>query len=65
MTNYDRIKNMSIEEMAKAVYEGTTCEYCPASEECEENRFNRMADSDCILAWLKSETKTDKKENNA
>lgn len=35
MTNYERIKNMSIEEMAKKIVDKVDCEVCPACEVCE------------------------------
>lgn len=52
-TNYDRIKNMSVEEMAENLMGGntfcpykvfTTIKFCPNSN-CDE----------CIKNWLKSE----------
>ena len=38
MTNYEKIKAMSVEEMAKFIFMRIhTCEKCPASKLCEEN----------------------------
>ena len=55
MTNYERIKNMSVEEMAKAINNETnTCKLCVRSE-CT---FCINAEHSCvhyIKQWLESE----------
>ena len=45
MTNFDRLKNMTIEEMAKAIGEAEYCTYKACPINCVE----------CCLAWLKRE----------
>lgn len=34
MTNYEKIKAMSVEEMAHGMYKTLTCECCPTETEC-------------------------------
>lgn len=55
MTNYERIKNMTVEEMAEFINEVTTafnCEFCAYCEDCP-------ADDNCcargMKEWLESE----------
>ena len=43
MTNYEKIKAMSVEEMAK-VLSGLECVVCPASEECEKEEVGKTCD---------------------
>ena len=63
MTNYERIKNMTIDEMADAIAKGVSCDpcdYCPFSKyhcdatECY-NRCYDFEDSEIIQKWLESE----------
>lgn len=54
MTNYERIKNMSVEEMQKALYgclgdECTLPVMCCLAQNCKE----------CIKQWLESEVETE------
>ena len=37
MTNFEKIKNMGIEEMAYKLDEVFACEYCPITEFCNKN----------------------------
>lgn len=63
MTNYEKIKNMSAEEMAAAIAKGVSCDpcdYCPFFEDqCEDsecyNRCYDLEDSEIIQIWLNSE----------
>ena len=55
-TNFERIKNMSVEELAEFLYSGNECGFC--------NQFGidtgRKCDGDCvecIIFWLRSEVK--------
>ena len=55
-TNFERIKNMSVEELAEFIYSGNECGFC--------NQFGidtgRKCDGDCvecIIFWLRSEEK--------
>lgn len=54
MTNFEMIKNMSVEELAKQLFEPiTVCGYCPARNVCKQLEL-----SNCQRAfeqWLKSE----------
>lgn len=52
MTNYDRIKKMSIEEMASLLYYAPPCDICiNISDTCKEKCY------DGIVLYLKSEAK--------
>ena len=55
-TNFERIKNMSVEELAEFIDSGDECGFC--------NQFGvvtgRKCDGDCvecIIFWLRSEVK--------
>ena len=58
-TNYDRIRNMSIDELAEYIYNrddelsGEICRHympCPYGEDCKPENCK-----DCIKKWLQSE----------
>lgn len=59
MTNFEKIKNMSLEEMAKAISNGISsdpCDYCI----CKKNHCHgffcvEREDIDVIAEWLNSE----------
>ena len=59
-TNYDRIRNMSVEELAGFLRAATedleNCRYCPANKFCDEN-YAKFADGcyGILKAWLESE----------
>ncbi len=53
MTNFEKIKNMSIDELADKLEESLVCDRCPISDLCEG-----IVGGDCTKAcmkWLKSE----------
>lgn len=54
MTNYERIKNMSIEEMAKALDVLTPCEHCKYNHKCGQGYPDREC-ADGVRLWLESE----------
>lgn len=60
-TNYDRIRNMSVEELAEILGEMgkqlESCDGCPAELFCTENYVKLRCKScnDLILKWLESE----------
>lgn len=60
MTNYERIKNMSIEEMARKISEGIlsdVCDYCPDNEyHCAGDSCSYLKETEIIENWLKRET---------
>lgn len=52
MTNYERIKAMSVEEMAEIIYD--CCQHCIYQDkECYNNEDMRCSDGN--LKWLNSE----------
>ena len=64
MTNYERIKNMSVEEMADETYRQIEdCRKCPVWEKCDRithktGFFACMSELDCakmITDWLNEE----------
>ena len=58
MTNFEKIKNMSIDKMAGKLDDVFTCELCPIEVFCRENR--KVITCKSVWGkWLKSEA-----ENN-
>ena len=60
MTNFEKIKNMSVEELAAKCCYDSDCEICPIWEFCGYtiNHLNYATTSECLKAWerwLKSE----------
>jgi hypothetical protein len=53
MTNYERIMNMSVEEMAEAIGTYVSCESCPARNSCSCST-DVSCDED-VKRWLESE----------
>lgn len=64
MTNYERIKAMSVEEMVDRIYDDASIEYCNNSKECANLLgLNLITDSmckACLRKWLESEVQDDK-----
>ena len=64
-TNYDRIRNMSVEELAEILGEMgkqlENCDGCPAELFCTENYVKLQCKNcnDLILKWLESEVDTE------
>lgn len=62
MTNFEKIKNMNIDQLAEKLKESFVCYHCPIKEFCDE--YDSTPDLDCIdicKEWLKSEVKNDDK----
>lgn len=59
MTNYERIKSMSVEEMAKKIFEYGSTYVCTLCKNCYEKSICEKAKgTDCIqyiTEWLESE----------
>lgn len=56
MTNFEKIKNMNIDQLADKLNESFACDRCPIEEFCNEN--NSEPNSSCTTIWekwLKSE----------
>lgn len=60
MTNFEKIKNMSIDELADKLDEVFACEYCPIIEFCNKNEKIKKCKS-IWKKWLKSDN-VEKKE---
>lgn len=57
MTNFEKIKNMNIDELSEKLDELSACEYCPIEEFCDKNKEAPRADCKSIWGkWLESET---------
>ena len=56
MTNADRIRAMSDEELAQAIYQGISsdaCDYCKENDcHCTGHACQGKADAEVILEWL-------------
>lgn len=56
MTNADRIRSMSDEELAQAIYQGISsdpCDYCKENDHhCTGHTCQGKADAEVILEWL-------------
>ena len=73
MTNFEKIKQMSVEEMAEAIQNITNSEYdvkfCQNKKECDEKLDDFCFENDvfdvdlpcrnCIIEWLESEVQED------
>ena len=59
MTNFEKIKNMSVEELARLMDSvSSDCQECPIREFCDNIRFTIKSTSFCKTVWkrwLKSE----------
>ena len=61
MTNFEKIKNMSVEEMAVAIVNGISsdpCDYCEKCEcFCHGNGCLNLEDNEIVQKWLEREEK--------
>lgn len=56
MTNFEKIKNMSIDEMAEKLDELSGCDSCPIREFCDKNKKTYYVNCKSVWRkWLKSE----------
>ena len=55
MTNFEKIKNMSVAKLAKKLDDIFICEYCPIEPFCDETKVIEC--KDVWKKWLKSEVK--------
>ena len=59
MTNYEKIKNMTLEEMSKIIGAGNPCDFCVYNDSLK-NCLNSNGDCDTgTKEWLKQEVKND------
>lgn len=64
MTNFERIKAMSIEELATAIYNGISsdpCDYCEHNAMYCAAQCKDMSHTEIIAKWLESEVQEDEK----
>ena len=52
-TNYDRIRNMSVEEMAESLALRIMCGCCPCTQLCNKNK--NVSCVDTFKIWLEAE----------
>ncbi|MBO5955767.1 MAG: hypothetical protein J6Q10_03085 [Clostridia bacterium] len=57
MTNYEKIKAMSVEEMAEYFADSLDCVYCPAKSLCRKKKLLTCVEN--FLLWLESEVEED------
>ena len=58
MTNFEKIKAMSVEEMVIFLYQNVAdCDMCPATKSCEAS--TELSCKERILEWLESEAEND------
>lgn len=59
MTNYERIRAMSVEEMATAIYSGISsdgCDYClQVNGSCNGSFCKYKSGAEIVAGWLESE----------
>lgn len=58
MTNYEKIKNMNVYELANAISHGVSsnaCDYCPYNHNSCSDKCIRLSKIDIIVKWLNSE----------
>ena len=65
MTNYERIKAMSVEEMAEFITNYIRCEHCPVTDICWGNGGYNEDGNWCscqkwFQQWLESEAENDR-----
>ena len=60
MTNFDKIKSMNIEEMAKFLSNVVYCEMCPVSKLCNEDTTYQEC-PEKLKQWLLSEVQNDRR----
>lgn len=53
MTNFEKIKSMGIEELAKELQGYTSCDFCPIGEFCYGHP--ELSCVDKVKIWLESE----------
>lgn len=55
MNNFERIKNMSLDEMARKLTRiiSDCCEYCPLQEDCKDENIHNCRES--VKQWLQKE----------
>ena len=58
MTNFEKIKNMSVDEMADKLDDLTVCGYCPVEKFCDKNGDAYYTRCKSVWKkWLESEIK--------
>ena len=53
MTNFEGIRNMSIDELAAKCCEGLTCAFCPIADFCERIIGGDVRSVNCTKVWRK------------
>lgn len=59
MTNYEKIKNMSVEELARSIADWLPCDVCDfckfnqATFFCDVTQCRQFKESDIVEKWLK------------
>lgn len=62
MTNFEKIKNMSIDELADKLNDSFACDRCPIDDFCDKNNTTRYSSCSRIWQiWLRSEVQNDER----
>lgn len=59
MNNYERIKNMTLEEMSKIIGDISPCEFCIYNDSLKSCLNSGMDCGNATKEWLKQEVKND------
>ena len=62
-TNYDRIKSMSVEEMAEYLSDHWSCIGCEFEKVCDDNLYRYISCHKNIKQWLLQEVSKDEETN--
>ena len=55
-TNYERLKNMTVQEMAEFIQDIIPCGACPIFENCPDIAISEELCTKKLTKWLKSES---------
>ena len=67
MTNYDRIKQMSVDEMAREISCCGNCDYCMAKDRCNRLPLDVVATIPCRVLtkqWLEQEVEINQRKED-
>lgn len=53
MTNFEKIKNMNINELASKCCKSITCAFCPIEDFCEPIIGGDVRSVNCVKVWKK------------
>lgn len=57
MTNFEKLKNMNMDELAEKLNESFACDHCPIGDFCDKINSTHTSCMSVWEEWLKSEVK--------